>query len=180
MNWNSLLTYRGMTLELVVWSIFIGIVIAILIIVYNKNILGSFVRYLDRIKATDPENAVTLEEAGFSKNFFVKFALSHNKTYRKVIGMTYASASDGSVGNTEKREGKSSEKDRPRLEEMKFYIAPGMWGRADAIYMNDGANIIFALIAIAVFLGLALISFKVIPGFQQMITNLKDYITTQM
>lgn len=191
MDWNSLLIYKGMTLELVVWSMFAGITIAVLVILYNKNVLGPFVRFLTEKGAVGPENAVSLKEAGASKNAFVRFALSRRSTYSKIIGATAIPTSslelppppitDGKAPSHAAPEADTPVKrgrkhSRPKLDELKFFIPPEMASRADAIYMNGGANILIALGTIALFLLVALLSFKVVPGLKQMLTNLIDYI----
>jgi len=68
-----------------VWSLFLGIVLAGVGTVYNTQILGGFVRLLLERKALSPDSALTLEEAGYAKNHFVRFALRDKSTFRKIV-----------------------------------------------------------------------------------------------
>ena len=85
MNFSSLLRYEGMTLEIVIWSLFIGIVIGVFGSFYVKQILGAFVRKLLSENANSPQNAKSLEETGFGGNPFVINALDGTGSLRRLI-----------------------------------------------------------------------------------------------
>ena len=67
---HSALHFNGETMELniVVWSLGIGICLCNFYIYYNKVILGKFIRYLAEHNAFDAQSAQTLENSGFSGN----------------------------------------------------------------------------------------------------------------
>ena len=58
-------------IHVIVFGIFIGVMIASVYSIYTKKILGSFARKLISEEAIGPENAKTLAEMGYSKNFAV-------------------------------------------------------------------------------------------------------------
>ena len=62
-------------IHVIVFGIFIGVMIAAVYSIYTKNILGAFVRNMLERGAIDPENAMTLEELGYTKNTAVTSAL---------------------------------------------------------------------------------------------------------
>jgi len=85
-------TYEHMTFfndptafKIIVLGIYIGLIIASLFTFYNRRVLGGFVRKLDSEGALAPENAKTLDELGYGKNFFVKQSLRRGYSLRKVI-----------------------------------------------------------------------------------------------
>lgn len=73
------------TLQKVVLGIFGGIIIAAGVVVYDKNVLGDFVRKIIYDGCLSPETAKTLEELGYARNGGVKASLkSPNKLGRVV------------------------------------------------------------------------------------------------
>ncbi|MDD4772746.1 MAG: hypothetical protein PHZ09_03985 [Eubacteriales bacterium] len=171
---NSLLTYKGMTLEIIVWSMFLGIIVGAFVVLYNKNVLGAFIRKLLQTGANTPENAKTLQETGFSKNVFVKFSLMKKGTYRKII---HASALNGAAEIADNESGHRTRKVRTKLSELKFYIPDEMTGRADSIYNDNGTSLLIVLITIAMFLAVAILSFTVVPGLIQMLQNFVEFVS---
>ena len=165
---NSLLTYKGMTLEIIVWSMFLGIITGAFVILYNKKVLGSFIRMLLHVGANTPDNARTLEETGFSKNIFVKFSLIKKGTYRKII---HASALSGTAETNKTR------KTRTKLSELKYYIPDEMIARADSIYNDNGTSLLIVIITVALFLAIAILSFLVVPGLIQMLQNFVEFVS---
>jgi ABC-type amino acid transport system permease subunit len=189
---NSWLTYKGMTLEIIIWSMFLGIVIGAVAIMYNKNVLGAFVRKLIEEKADSPESAKTLAETGFARNPFVKFSLSIRGTYRKIIqatpadnfstGLPHPSLTDGATQEREEMtENKKNKKEknpprRPQLSELKFFIPHEMTMRADSLYSNKGTSLLILLLTVALFLTVAILSFTIIPGLIQMLKNFVEFV----
>lgn len=180
---NSFLTYKGMTLEIIVWSMFLGIIIGAFVILYNKSVLGAFVRKLLETGANTPEDAKTLEETGFSKNIFVIFSLQIKSTYRKIIHASPVnSGNEDTVSTvppekTKKRIKKKHRQAQPKLSELKFYIPQDMVARADSIYSNNGTSLLIVVITIALFLIVAILSFTVIPDLIQMLKNFIEFVS---
>lgn len=74
------------TLRLIVWSLFAGFVVASLIAIYNKRVVGSIVRRM-LSSAVSEENAKTIAELGYDykKDVFVKSALRSDSALRKYV-----------------------------------------------------------------------------------------------
>ncbi|MFA6947360.1 MAG: hypothetical protein WCQ72_00085 [Eubacteriales bacterium] len=164
MDLSSLREYNGMTLELVIWSLFVGVVIGAVATVYIKRILGSFVRRLLESEATAPECAKTLDEAGLSRNFIIRGAVTgalRGGKYHGVVQLAPQFSAESSDGRIKARD----------ITQMKFYIPQERVWRAGEMYDAKGSSIITALIAILTFLIVALISFQVIPYLTTLISD---------
>jgi len=162
MDLSSLLKYEGMTLEIVIWSLFIGIVIGIFGSFYVKQVLGSFVRKLLEVDASSPDDAKTLAEIGFAKNYFVINALRPESSLRKLIMCT---PDDGDES------GMNSKQRRKAALEARWYIPAELCPRAENMYQSKGNTIGIALISVLAFLIAALISFTVIPDLVSMASS---------
>ena len=187
---NSWLTYNGMTLEIIVWSMFFGVLLGSLLIFYNRNVLGAFIRVLLENGATSPSTAKTLEETGFLNNFFVRAALRTRGTYRRIIHASSAASpldlpppplTDGMQSETESEEkntgGKKKERmsrRRASLSEVKFFIPDNMAARARSIYSDKGINIFAIFMTIGLFLIVAILSILIVPQLIQMLKNFID------
>ncbi len=68
-------------------GLYFGLVVASIVMYYNKNVLGSLVRRLDGAEAYDSDSAKTLSELGAEKNFFYRLSLKRGKLIRKVIAL---------------------------------------------------------------------------------------------
>jgi len=162
MDLTSLLKYDGMTLEIVIWSLFIGIVIGVFGSFYVKQVLGAFVRKLLEVGADSPQNAKTMSELGFDKNYFVLNALKETSTLRKLISCD---------GDADVPENITAKKQRELNLGRRWYIPRELFDRAELMYDSRGNTIGVALISILAFMIAALISFMVIPDLVQMASN---------
>jgi hypothetical protein len=143
----------GMSLELVVWSLFVGIVLGSFGVWYSKRVLGSLVKALLEAKADSESNAKSMADLGLKNSVFYNFSLRKNGTYRKIVHI----AGDGSA--------------------RKYYIPENMTFRADAVYNKRGTTIIGALVTILAFFVMALIVFTIVPDLIQMLENVYNQIT---
>ncbi len=85
-NLSEILIYNGsIPLSLVIWSLYIGIVIAVIAAFFIKVKFGAFVNALLRLGANSPENAVTLEETGLKNNIFVRMGLLSRGNYKNLL-----------------------------------------------------------------------------------------------
>lgn len=73
------------TFKWLVLGLYFGIIVASLIMFYNKNVLGSFVRRLDAAGCTSRENAKTVGELGCGKNIFYRISLRTGYSLRNVV-----------------------------------------------------------------------------------------------
>lgn len=83
---SEILIYTGeIPITVIVWSLFIGVLIATIITFIIKVKFGAFIRALLKMQANSPENAVTLEETGLSKSFLVRRGLKIHSNYQNMM-----------------------------------------------------------------------------------------------
>lgn len=71
--------------KVVLTGIFFGVILASLNMLYNRRLLGDFVRAVTAAGADSPEKAMTLSELGYSKNPFVRYSLTRGYTLRRTV-----------------------------------------------------------------------------------------------
>ncbi len=160
MDLSSLLRYNGMTLEIVIWSLFIGIVIGILVTLYIKYVPGRFVRRLLELDAFSPESAKTLKEAGCDRSLFLLGSLRAKGSLRRVVSC--CGPAEGESGKTRKL---------GQLKNAGWYISSEMRARAESLYGSKGNLLLISLLAVLGFFIAALLSFTVIPDLVTMASN---------
>ena len=87
------------TLNIIIWSLYIGFIIGIIITVYNRFVLGSLIRRLIEKGAYSEGGAITVAEAGCA-NPFVKFALRWATPPRNAVRKTSRQANSTSPTRT--------------------------------------------------------------------------------
>lgn len=85
-DFSFLTEYKSLDLNMILISLFIGIMIACFAMIYHQQFLGGIIRRIIEKKALSADSALTLAELGYNeKNVFLKFALRENSTVRKHI-----------------------------------------------------------------------------------------------
>ena len=69
----------------VVFGLYIGTIIACIVIFYNRQIVGSAVRRMLDRKIDSKEFAVTLSELGYDKNFLIRSFFRDNYSLKRVV-----------------------------------------------------------------------------------------------
>ncbi len=142
-----------MTVSLAIWCIAIGMIVAVFFVYYNRTILGGFVRTLIESGALSRDDAMTLTETGYEKNFFVKNALKKGGMFRKIVFEIEDEIKVASEGHS------FSAREKPiDLSTARFYVAKENRIMAEMRYDNKGVDafgVIVAIILIAVFAYLA-------------------------
>ena len=156
MQLSSLFNYQGLTLEIVIWSLFIGIIIGAFAIWYSRRVLGVLVRALLESQANASGNAKTFVDLGIKNTFVYKLALRKNSTYRKIVHVVDAETDVKSNINT-----------------MRFYIPEEVNFRADSMYNAKGTTLIGAIVAIFAFLIMAILTLVVVPDLIKMMQDLE-------
>ncbi len=162
------------SLELIVWSVFIGIIIGALASLYNKRIIGSFVRTLLSANAKSPEEALSVHELGFDKNKFVLIALRNGSTLRKLVYCTENAAKSGKYNIGDKIQKFFTGEYPPRkvdFSNAKFYIPEELSARAEIRYEKKGTDLFSFMMTILVFLAVVFISLKVVPQILGMLDD---------
>lgn len=84
------------TLLMIVGGICLGVLVASFVIVFERRVVGKFIRALLLRGAKDAESALSLSDLGLEKNGFIKSELSRAGVSRKLISVVRA---DGSVAS---------------------------------------------------------------------------------
>ncbi|MCL2518723.1 MAG: hypothetical protein FWF15_09190 [Oscillospiraceae bacterium] len=144
MNLSAFTNYNGITLEIVIWSMFIGIVIGVGAVLYSKRVLGTFVRALLKIEANSPDSAKTFNELGFKHTFLYRFSLRNKSTFRKIVYVT---------------------------DDNRYFIPSEKVFRADSMYSTKDASLLIGLLAVLAFFIMVLVCFLIIPDLVQMTSD---------
>lgn len=75
----------ALSLQIIIFGIFAGVLLASFSMIFIKTTLGKLVRALLERNAFDPKDSVTLAECGLEKHFFIRWALKHGYTLRRVV-----------------------------------------------------------------------------------------------
>lgn len=78
--YNRIFTMKGL-----IWGLWGGLVLGLLISYYHKSYLGEVVRRLLKKEAHSPESAKTLEELGVKNTFALRHALKEGATLRRHV-----------------------------------------------------------------------------------------------
>ena len=183
----------------IIIGIFFGIVIASLSALYNRRVLGKFIRALIRSDATSPEKAKTLSELGFDKNPFVKYSLSRGYTLKKSTSCVeygeylkkinsdaqgIANGEEIAPSGEKSEDGKSGEKPKtsvrkalrdkefiPDLATAHFYIPEGKKYEMDVKFEAKGTNWLTFAITVIISLVLVVLAVLFLPDVLRLIDN---------
>lgn len=150
MQLSSLFNSQGLTLELVIWSLFIGIIIGAFAIWYSRRVLGTLVKALLVSQANTTGNAKTFNDLGIKNTFVYRIALRKNSTYRKIVHI----AEDEVI---------EEKKKRFDIDSLKFYIPDEVNFRADSMYNPKGTTLLGAFVSIFAFLIMVIFVLLVVP-----------------
>ena len=167
---NEFLIFQGVTPEMVLWPMFIGVCIAILYSHFLKIKLGPFVEALIKAKAISPESALSLEELGFDKNKHVLFDLKRKSGLRRLVERCEVEALAENTEPDDVEKSPSGEKC------VKYYIPDEKVGRADAIYVNGGSSLKMTIIMIVVFFAITVLLLKLAPMLINLINNFDAFL----
>lgn len=126
-----------LSLNSAIQGIFIGLIIAVLVIGYNKLVIGKFVKALIKAEANHPLRAKSFEQLGVSQNIFIKIALRKRSTLRRIV---------------------CEPKDREQ--QGLFYIPEDKLYRAGRIYGGKDVDILMiaaVIVVLFIFFGIVLI-----------------------
>lgn len=136
--------------NLIIWSIYIGIIGAALICLYNGVFLGRYVKHLLKNEARSSDKAISPFDAGY-KNIFLKRALKNSTAFKKIVI--------------------SDDNDESDVLKKHYYISEGNGERAKNLYAQNGANPIFIIIIAIVLLVLVAFLYYVLPSLIDMTKN---------
>lgn len=151
------------TLNIIVWSLFIGFMLAIGVTVYNRLVIGPMIKRLIERKAFCEETAIPAAEAGCT-NPFIRFAMRRNGSLRRLVRLK---------GDTDQKQGSVS------VSDACLYIPDDRIRRAETLYGIGGMSAGSVLLAILVFFAIAILSFIVVPDLITMLSNFIEGITPE-
>ena len=73
------------TVGMVVLGLFIGSIIACVVMMYNRKLLGTVVRKILAQEITTRQSAKTIEELGYKKNVFIRGFFRDSESLRRVV-----------------------------------------------------------------------------------------------
>ena len=156
--------YNGQnTLAFVLTAFFVGIILACLVMLYQIKVPGRMVRALLAAGADSPERAITAAEAGFRREWLLRFLFSPNAALAKYVGV---------LPEGEIRRGK---KPRPRYADARYYLFPQTRERAAIRYEYKRATVPALITAIVVF-AIAVVAMHTV--IEELVQMLKNFIAT--
>ncbi len=160
-----------MTLAIVLWSIYVGFVIAGGLSVYHKCYLGEVVRALVRKKATDAESAVPVKELGIRMGYLRRKNVLGGGTLSKYV--TVANPDESLVKKPPLNPflsavlkffgGTGERKTEYNTAKAKIYLLEKKRIQAEVRYSKKGTNALMFFVGAAVFLAITVALTFAIP-----------------
>jgi hypothetical protein len=176
-----------MSLELAIWSAFAGIVIGAVGSIYNKRMVGGFIRALIKSGATSEYTAATVEELGYAKNYFILMSLRSGSVLRKYVNCENEGKliPAGEVNVLRRFFSFTGEfREKTDFAAAKFFIPDNMIDKAEIRYSKRGTDLFSLLLTILVFLIVVYLSIKFIPpiasALQDVFTRASEEITSMV
>lgn len=149
------------SLRMIIIGIFIGLAIGVVASVFNKRVLGDFVRRLLSEQALSDESAKTLEELDYASNIFIRYSVCRGVNLRRVVKCREEEAYLAEIAQKEaeyaekKKENRSLPKFkakpfRVRADEHHFYIPEESKYMAEIKFEKKGSSWLGALIFLVV------------------------------
>jgi hypothetical protein len=143
-----------LSVVLTIWSLILGIVLALFISFYNRKVSGSFFRALVAHEAFDEESAKTLDELHQRENDAVIRKLENSSMFRDIVTII------GEEGEEEPKHGKIviTEKTKFYIEEEHLTQVRSQWGET-----NENVFVLAAGVVGMIILGV-LLTIVIVPG----------------
>lgn len=163
------------SLRLVLWGLYVGILGAIAISFFRKVYLGALVRKLISAEALSESSALTLAEAGFKESVFFRHALKDGGALRRYVSTCGEGISVCQISKGKQRLRSFFGQDEPPksydFSKIKLYIPEELKYRADVVYEKQGFTpvtfVVFAAVLTAVTVGVSV----AIPELLTMLDN---------
>lgn len=126
-----------MTVPMIVWTVYIGIALGTILSYYNKAILGKAIRALLEREVFGEDKALTAEELGFSRNFFILNSI------RRGVLERFVHTVEG--------------------EPKRYYLIEEERHRAELRYSNKGTDLFVVVVALVIFLIVAFVAARYLP-----------------
>lgn len=146
-------------LNLIIWAIYIGFMLAMILSYYQKKVIGSFVRSVIAQGAIDAENARSLEELGYHNKPLIRRELSKYSALRKMVWEIDDNYRIGEDGTPYCAREKALD-----INLGKFYIPEERRIQAQLRYDDKGTDIFALIISAAVLFAAAVVACIWLPG----------------
>ncbi|MBE6556016.1 MAG: hypothetical protein E7663_07330 [Ruminococcaceae bacterium] len=180
----------------VVFGFCIGIILASLLVCYQRNLPGAFVRALLRQGALSKESAKSAEELGFLKSVLIKAELRFGSMLKKVVVIVHADGSsvldsepsepaDKNGGEHRDKAADKREEDEQTLPSIpmqkmtaaeytacRFYIPEALKYRAEVRYEREGNGPLQVVITSVLAIALGVLILRLLPFFLSVIDGL--------
>lgn len=163
---------KATSLQIIVTSLLIGASIAALSLFYTKWMIGGFVRNLLSSGAGSPDTAHSLEELGYAKNRFVRYALRDGSVLRKMvweIGDNYTTDASGFTYSARTR--------KMDINTARFYIDESNRIRAELRYNANGSDVITLLVGLLLFAVAAAVILILAPLLTETVGSIFNWAT---
>ncbi len=156
------------SVKLIVWALFAGFVIASLMAIYQKRLIGGLVKTILSEEALSEDKAMTVAELGYAADWFVKNALRTDPALLRVVSRIDAPAKEGEETAPKKTR---SGRDIIDFETAKFYIPEELKYKAEVRYARKGTDFVAFGVCIVIFIAAAFAAIFIIPDLIQLIDN---------
>ena len=150
--------------------------------VFDRRVLGDFVRHVLANDCLSREKAMTLEELGYLRNTIIRSSLKGGVSLRRVVKCVeeedflrdVALRREAYAAENAEKKGARFKEPRFRVDPstMHFYIPEEMKYVADVKFEKKGANFVTLIVATLLFVVLAAVAFFIVPDLLQMLDNM--------
>ena len=171
-----------LSLQSIVFGLLIGFFIASCMTVFDRHVLGDFVRHMLYNECLSRESAKTLSELGYLKNSIIRGSLKRGVSLRRVVKCVEEEDFNAEVQRMrEEYEAATAGTKALRFKEPKFemdvstahfYIPEELKYMADVKFEKKGSGVRTLIFCFVIFIVLAFLAFFIIPELLQMLDNL--------
>ena len=149
------------SVRLLIFGLCVGLALAGFAAVFNKRVLGGFVRKLLKDECLSPDSAKTVDELGYSTNLFVRLAVRKSTSLRRVVKCREEQLflEELEQKRTEYQNKRAEDRSLPRFKETeykidimndRFYIPEEMKYMADIKFEQKGTSWLGAVIFVVI------------------------------
>ena len=171
MSISDFLTSYGTSLPVTLSAIFIGLILSMTVLLYNRYVPGRLVRHLIKERIHTPDQAVSLSQIGIKEGVLIRHSLREGGMLRKLL----ATVSDESPAVDD---GPKAKAKKPDYSTLRFYLPEEQAYRAEVSYNNNGASVLSVLLAVMLFLVMMFLIAILAPNLIQMLSNFIDSLKT--
>ncbi len=151
-------------INLIIWSMYIGILLSTFYSYYQKRIIGGFVTHLLKEGANTPDNAKTLKDLGYLRHAAIRRELSKPAPLRKVVWEADDEHKEGEDGVIY-----CARETALDLNTGRFYIPEEKRIEAELRYETKGNDLFAVIMSVVVFFALAVLACAFLPTLMEVI-----------